>query len=76
MNATLSGPDLFLSTNQTIGIHVDTRINKTYTSLDRLEARLSHVRAAIKEADSGNRTHDPEYVPYGPMYWNAAAFHR
>ncbi|GJT38027.1 probable glycosyltransferase [Tanacetum coccineum] len=72
----LSGPDLFLSTNQTIGIHVDTRINKTYTSLDRLEARLSQVRAAIKEADSGNRTHDPEYVPDGPMYWNAAAFHR
>lgn len=76
LNATSSGPDLFVSANQTGGLPVDTRINRKYTSLDKLEARLAQVRAAIKEAQSGNRTHDPDYVPEGPIYWSAASFHR
>ncbi|XP_023758069.1 probable glycosyltransferase At5g03795 [Lactuca sativa] len=76
MNVTLSGPDIFVSFNQTHGFPVNAQINRKSTSLDKLEARLGRARAAIKEAESGNKTHDPDYVPDGPMYWNAAAFQR
>ncbi|CAL5394701.1 unnamed protein product [Camellia sinensis] len=35
------------------------------------------IRVAIREGrNNGNQTHDPEYVPEGPVYWNASAFHR
>ncbi|KAK1426044.1 hypothetical protein QVD17_14712 [Tagetes erecta] len=76
LNVTLSGPDVFVSINQTDVLPVDKKINKKYTSLDKLEARLGRVRAAIKEAESSNRSYDPDYVPNGPMYWNGASFHR
>ncbi|XP_059296285.1 probable glycosyltransferase At5g03795 isoform X2 [Lycium ferocissimum] len=49
---------------------------KKLSNLERIEAGLGQVRAAIK-AQSGNRTlDDPEYVPKGPCYWNPSAFHR
>ena len=44
--------------------------------LDRIEAGLRQARAAIREAKNGNQTQDPDYVPMGPMYHNAKAFHR
>ncbi|KAL8214500.1 hypothetical protein R6Q57_003949 [Mikania cordata] len=76
LNMTLIGPDFFATTNQTRVFSVDRGKNRKYTSLDKLEARLGRVRAAIKESESRNKSHDPDYVPNGPMYWNGASFHR
>ncbi|XVE76063.1 hypothetical protein DITRI_Ditri12bG0142700 [Diplodiscus trichospermus] len=46
------------------------------TRLDKLEAGLQRARAAIKEAKNKSQLQDPDYVPIGPMYWDAKAFHR
>lgn len=52
-------------------------LQKKLSSLERLEAGLVRVRAAIKQAQSKNQTFDdPEYVPTGSVYWNPIAFHR
>ncbi|XP_050226612.1 probable glycosyltransferase At5g03795 [Mercurialis annua] len=47
-----------------------------FTNLERIEAGLQNARGAIKEAKNGNQSHDSEYVPIGPMYWNSKVFHR
>ncbi|XP_028789977.1 probable glycosyltransferase At5g03795 [Neltuma alba] len=49
---------------------------RKYSILDRTEAGLLHARSAIRRAGNGNQTPDPDYVPIGPMYHNANAFHR
>lgn len=41
-----------------------------------MEAGLSEARAAIKEAKSGQEAPNEYFVPKGPMYRNATAFHR
>ncbi|CAK9146685.1 unnamed protein product, partial [Ilex paraguariensis] len=55
---------------------ITARSPKKYSSLEKVEACLGRARAAIREAKHGNQTHDPDYIPTGPIYWNASAFHR
>ncbi|KAK4750040.1 hypothetical protein SAY87_027489 [Trapa incisa] len=49
---------------------------REYTKLDRLEASLKGARSTIREAMDNGSTGDPDYIPVGPMYRNANAFHR
>lgn len=46
--------------------------------LDKVEYGLARARASIKEAASKNKGQelDHDYVPGGPSYLNAYAFHR
>ncbi|GAA0152503.1 hypothetical protein Leryth_000930 [Lithospermum erythrorhizon] len=52
------------------------RIERRFSNLEKLEARLGRARAAIRAARNGNQTYDPDYMPVGPIYWNSNIFHR
>lgn len=54
--------------------------SKRQRRLKKIEASLARARSAIREAAlvrNLTSTHqDPDYVPWGPVYRNANAFHR
>ncbi|KAJ8534013.1 hypothetical protein K7X08_007337 [Anisodus acutangulus] len=53
---------------------------KRYSKLEKLEAGLAKSRAAIlrenKSWNNNQTEEDDQYIPHGPMYLNATAFHR
>ncbi|KAK8337150.1 hypothetical protein V6Z11_A09G168900 [Gossypium hirsutum] len=62
------------SLNETIALPLK-HSRQVRTKLDKVEAGLQRARSAIREAKNGSQLQDPDYVPIGPMYWDAKAFH-
>ncbi|XP_074325657.1 putative glycosyltransferase At5g03795 [Apium graveolens] len=60
--------------------NAETKVIRTYSRIEKIEARLVKVRQAIKGAiryrNLTSIHEDQDYVPYGPVYRNANAFHR
>ncbi|XP_030441823.1 probable glycosyltransferase At3g07620 [Syzygium oleosum] len=69
-----------LEPDEPAAIEEPVRVVKRYSRLERLEAGLSRARSAIREAAlirNLTSVHaDADYVPRGPIYRNANAFHR
>lgn len=49
---------------------------RVVSNLEKIEFELQKARVAIKAASMDDPVDDPDYVPLGPMYWNAKVFHR
>ncbi|XP_012468226.1 probable glycosyltransferase At5g03795 [Gossypium raimondii] len=76
LNISVTGvPNATISLNESISLPLK-RNRRVRTKLDKLEAGLQRARAAIKDAKNSSQLLDPDYVPIGPMYWDAKAFHR
>ncbi|XP_021289901.1 probable glycosyltransferase At5g03795 [Herrania umbratica] len=76
LNISMTGiPNTATPLNESIALPLN-QSRQVRTKLDKLEAGLQRARAAIKEAKNGSLLQDRDYVPIGPMYWDAKAFHR
>lgn len=76
MNISMSGLDPKLAWKNETDVPLKAGVQREFSNLERLEASLQRARAAISKAKHENQTQDPDYVPVGPLYWNANAFHR
>ncbi|XVF07770.1 hypothetical protein REPUB_Repub06bG0168300 [Reevesia pubescens] len=76
LNISITGtPNATISLNESIALPLK-QSRQIRTKLDKLEAGLQRARAAVKEAKNRSQLQDRDYVPIGPMYWDAKAFHR
>lgn len=72
---TMNGSDIFLLKNGNHDQPTITKVPRNFSGLDKLESNLVQARAAIRDGQSDDQIDDPDYTPYGPIYWNSTLFH-